>query len=178
MPLRMHYLLSILSKYRRMQMQNPNLTATNVLWLSACGASLLWFLYWIFHDLIVWEKMLVQVNPLNYLGVTLAFTFMLFSGLGVRKAEAVCYLGSTASFLWFGYWILYDFFVWNKPLAEINIVNYAGAILSLTLVFIPKLATLRSKRQEAVRDVAEILETSQKKVSRHAKKHVTAAKKS
>jgi len=99
---------------------------------------------------------------------------MLFSGLGVRKIEAVCYLGSTASFLWFAYWILYDFFVWNKALGEINVVNYAGVILSLVLVFIPKLATLKSKRQEA----AEIIETRQQKVTRHAKKHVTAAKKS
>jgi len=56
------------------------------------------------RDLTLWNKALVQVNPLNYLGLTLALSFAVFSGLGVRKTEGVCYLGSTASFLWFSYW--------------------------------------------------------------------------
>ena len=79
-------------------MQNPN-TPTLVLWLSACGAAILWFLYWIIYDLIVWNKALVQVNPQNYLGIVLALSFAVFSGLGVRKTEAISYLGSTASLL-------------------------------------------------------------------------------
>jgi hypothetical protein len=156
-------------------MQNPNLTATNVLWVSACGASLLWFLYWIFYDLIVWGKQLMQVNPLNYLGVGLALTFMLFSGLGVRKLEAICYLGSTASFLWFTYWTLYDLLVWNKTLAEVNAINYAGMFLSLALVFIPKVAAWRSKKQIVAQPVVE---TPRKKVSKRAKKRGKASRNS
>jgi hypothetical protein len=100
----MQFLLNAISKYSRCTMQNPNLNAIQVLWLSACGASFLWFLYWIIYDLILWNKTLVQVNPLNYFGLTLALSFAVFSGLGVRKTEGVCYLGSTASFLWFSYW--------------------------------------------------------------------------
>jgi len=47
-------------------MQNPNLNAIQVLWFSACSVSFLWFLYWIIYDLIIWDKALVEVNPLNY----------------------------------------------------------------------------------------------------------------
>jgi hypothetical protein len=127
----MQFLLNAISKYSRCTLQNPNLNAIQVLWLSACGASFLWFLYWIIYDLILWNKALVQVNPLNYLGLTLALSFVVFSGLGVRKTEAVCYLGSTASFLWFSYWILFDVLVWDKKLVQVNAVNYVGVLLSL-----------------------------------------------
>ncbi len=127
-------------------MQNPNLNITQALWFSACGAALLWFIYWIIYDLVIWNKLLVQVLPLNYFGVALSVSLMLFSGLGVRKIEAICYLGSTASILWFTYWIMYDLIVWNKPFPEVNTVNYIGVALSLWLVFVPKIATLKPKK--------------------------------
>jgi predicted nuclease with TOPRIM domain len=38
-------------------------------------------------------------------------------------------------FLWFLYWIGYDVAVWNKPYVEVNLFNYAAAILSLSLIF-------------------------------------------
>jgi len=131
-------------------MQSQSLSATRVLWFSVFGATLLWFLYWIFFDLIVWNKLLVQVNPMNYLGVMLSLSVMLISGLGVRKIEAVCYLGSTASLLWFLYWILFDVFVWNKSLMEINALNFAGVALSLFIVTIAKIIALKPKKQATI----------------------------
>ena len=131
---------------------------------------MLWFLYWILFDLIVWNKALVQANPLNYLGLALALSFAVFSGLGVRKTEAVCYLGSTASLLWFSYWILYDILVWDKPFMQMNTVNYAGAILSLSILFIPKILTLKPKKQPTI-------EVTQKRVPVQTKKRATAGKK-
>jgi hypothetical protein len=160
-------------------MQNPNLTPTSVLWLSACGAVSVWFLYWIFYDLIIWGKDLVQVNPLNYFGVAVVFTFMLFSGLGVRKIEALCYLGSTAAVLWFGYWILYDVLVWNKPLSQTNVVNYAGLTLSLVLVFVPKIfSSFKSKQRETIQAPVKANVKKQAKATKRVKKRVTAPKKS
>jgi hypothetical protein len=148
-------------------MQNPNLNAIQVLWLSACGASVLWFLYWIIYDLIIWNKVLVQVNPLNYLGLTLALSFAVFSGLGVRKTEAVCYLGSTASFLWFSYWILYDVLVWDKKLVQVNTINYVGALLSLFVFFIPRILSMISTKRVTT-------EPAYKKISMQTKKRKIA----
>lgn len=157
-------------------MQNPNLSPTNILWLSACTASLLWFLYWIFYDLIVWGKQLVQVNPLNYFGVALALTFMLFSGLGVRKLEAVCYLGSTAGLLWFLYWMMYDVLVWNKPFSQVNMMNYAGIALSLALAFVPKAASLWTSKEKVVAPL--VVQKKSERTSKRVKKQAVSAKKS
>jgi hypothetical protein len=150
-------------------MQNPNLNITRALWFSACGVSSLWFLYWIFYDLIVWNKQLVQVSPLNYFGVALSVSLMLFSGLGVRKLESLCYLGSTASILWFTYWITYDLVVWNKSFSEVNTVNYIGVVLSLWLVFVPKIASLKPKKQALVQTT---IATTQKRPAPRTKKRV------
>ena len=150
-------------------MQSQSLSVTRVLWFSVFGASLLWFLYWIFFDLIVWNKLLVQVNPMNYLGVMVSLSIMLISGLGVRKIEAVCYLGSTASLLWFLYWILFDVLVWNKSLTEINALNFAGVALSLFIVTIPKIMALKPKKQATI-------EVTQKRAPVQTKKRKIATK--
>jgi hypothetical protein len=159
-----------------MTMQNPNLSPTNVLWLSACTATLLWFLYWIFYDLIVWGKQLVQVNPLNYFGVALALTFMLFSGFGARKFEAACYLGSTAGLSWFTYWITYDFIVWNKTLGQINVINYAGVALSLALAFVPKAVSLWKSKEKMV--AQPVVQKKSERTSKRLKKQAVSTKKS
>ena len=155
-------------------MQNPNLNITQVLWFSAWGASLLWFMYWIFYELIIWNKSLVEVQPLNYFGVALSVSLMLFSGLGMRKIESLCYLGSAAFTLWFTYWITYDLFVWQKSFLEVNMVNYVGVVLSLWLVFVPKVAALKPRKQVVIQPAAPM---RQKRVTRHAKKRATAIKK-
>lgn len=149
-------------------MQNQNLNITQALWFSTCGVASLWFLYWIMYDLIVWNKSLIQVTPLNYFGVALSVALMLFSGLGVRKLESLCYLGSTASILWFTYWITYDLMVWNKPFSEVNTVNYIGVVLSLWLVFVPKIASLKPKKQVIVQTTT----TTQKRTAPRTKKRV------
>ena|SRR3990172_4622367 len=154
-------------------MQNPNLNITQALWFSACSASLLWFMYWIFYDLIVWSKPLVDVYPLNYFGVALSVSFMLFSGLGVRKLEAICYLGSTAFILWFSYWILYDLMVWNKSFLEVNNVNYVGVVLSLWLIFVPKIVAIKPKKMVVVQTAPV---TRPKRTTRHTKKRAVIKK--
>jgi predicted membrane-bound spermidine synthase len=113
------------------------------------------------------EQSTGEVNPLNYLGLTLALSFAMFSGLGVRKTEAVCYLGSTASFLWFSYWILYDVLVREKQLVQVNIVNCVGVLLSLCVLFIPKILSLNPERQITT-------EAAPKKVSMWTKKRKIA----
>jgi hypothetical protein len=59
------------------------------------------------------------------------------SMLGVlrRRASVLALLSfSVVSLLWFLYWIGYDIVVWSKPLLKVNVVNYAGAVLSLAVI--------------------------------------------
>jgi hypothetical protein len=41
------------------------------LWYGASILSSLWFLYWICYDVFVWNKVLTQVRPQNYVGFTI-----------------------------------------------------------------------------------------------------------
>jgi cell division septation protein DedD len=128
-------------------MQNPNMNIFHAVWFSACTAALLWFMYWIFYDLIVWNKTLTQVYPLNYFGIALSVSLILFSGIGLPKLESLCYLGATTAILWFTYWITYDIFVWNKTLLQVNTTNYAGIALSAWLLLVPKIISLRPQKE-------------------------------
>lgn len=154
-------------------MQNPNLNIFQVAWFSAWGASLLWFMYWIFYDLIVWSKTLVEVQPLNYFGVAISISLMLFSGLGMRKLESLCYLGSTAVLLWFTYWIAYDLFVWQKSLFEVNMVNFIGVVASLWLMFVPKITALKPKKEIVVETKTVTLA---RRATKQTKKRVSSKK--
>ena len=51
------------------------------------------------------------------------------------KCQALWYASFITVYGWFMYWISYDFFVWNKPIAEINPVNYIGSIASLAFIW-------------------------------------------
>jgi hypothetical protein len=42
------------------------------LWFSFSIVSSIWFLYWICYDVIVWNKVLSQVRPANYIGLTVS----------------------------------------------------------------------------------------------------------
>ncbi|MCW4055067.1 MAG: hypothetical protein NWE84_09170 [Candidatus Bathyarchaeota archaeon] len=53
----------------------------------------------------------------------------------ILKHQALWYASSIAVYTWFLYWVAYDFFVWQKPIAEINAVNYVGAIAAITLIW-------------------------------------------
>jgi uncharacterized membrane protein len=49
--------------------------------------------------------------------------------------QALWYASFIAVYIWFLYWVAYDFFVWNKPIAEINVVNYIGAITAIAFIW-------------------------------------------
>ena len=52
------------------------LLAFRVLWLAVSGVCSIWFSYWIFYEALVWNKLLDQVTPINY--VALIFSISLF----------------------------------------------------------------------------------------------------
>jgi hypothetical protein len=51
------------------------------------------------------------------------------------KFQALWYSAFIAVYIWFLYWISYDFFVWQKPIAEVNLANLAGAITSIAFIW-------------------------------------------
>jgi hypothetical protein len=51
------------------------------------------------------------------------------------KFQALWYSAFIGVYIWFLYWISYDFFVWQKPIAEVNLTNLAGAIASLAFIW-------------------------------------------
>jgi hypothetical protein len=51
------------------------------------------------------------------------------------KYQALWYASFIAVYIWFLYWVAYDFFVWHKPIAEINVVNYIGAIAAIAFIW-------------------------------------------
>jgi len=53
----------------------------------------------------------------------------------ILKHQALWYASFIAVYTWFLYWVAYDFFVWQKPIAEINAVNYIGAIAAIALIW-------------------------------------------
>ena len=51
------------------------------------------------------------------------------------KRQALWYSSFITAYVWFLYWIAQDFFVWNKPVFEVNAVNYAGAITAMAFIW-------------------------------------------
>jgi hypothetical protein len=51
------------------------------------------------------------------------------------KYQVLWYVSFIAVYIWFLYWVAYDFFVWHKPIAEVNAVNYVGSIVSIALIW-------------------------------------------
>jgi hypothetical protein len=51
------------------------------------------------------------------------------------KYQALWYSTFIAVYIWFLYWVSYDFFVWQKPIADINLTNLAGAIASIAFIW-------------------------------------------
>jgi hypothetical protein len=59
------------------------LLAIRVLWLAVSGVSSIWFSYWIFYEALVWNKLLDQATPINYVALTLSvFLFIIGTQLG------------------------------------------------------------------------------------------------
>lgn len=46
----------------------------------------LWYLYWIYYDAIVWNKVLVEVNSLNYVGAVLSIA-LIFAGSQLSEVK-------------------------------------------------------------------------------------------
>jgi len=46
------------------------------------------------------------------------------------------FAASVSLSIWYLYWICYDILVWNKPLAQVRQLNYAGLILSVAFIFV------------------------------------------
>ena len=57
------------------------------------------------------------------------------SKASMLKYQALWYSAFIAVYVWFLYWVCYDFFVWHKPIAEVNAVNYVGAIASIAFIW-------------------------------------------
>jgi len=57
------------------------------------------------------------------------------SKASMLKYQALWYSSFIALYIWFLYWVSYDFFVWHKPIAEINAVNYVGSIVAIAFIW-------------------------------------------
>ena len=53
----------------------------------------------------------------------------------IRKFQALWYSTFIAIYVWFLYWVSYDFFVWQKPIADVNLANLAGSIVSIAFIW-------------------------------------------
>jgi hypothetical protein len=51
------------------------------------------------------------------------------------KYQAIWYSTFTALYIWFLYYLCRDFFVLQKPIVEVNIINYIGSIVSLAFLW-------------------------------------------
>ncbi len=54
----------------------------------------------------------------------------------ILKYQAIWYVSFIAVYVWFMYWVACDFFVWHKPVSEVNPVNYAGAIAAIAFIWV------------------------------------------
>jgi len=57
------------------------------------------------------------------------------SKASLLKYQALWYSSFIAVYIWFLYWVAYDFFVWQKPIAEVNPINYVGSIAAIAFMW-------------------------------------------
>jgi hypothetical protein len=57
------------------------------------------------------------------------------SKASMLKYQVLWYSSFIAVYIWFLYWVSYDFFVWHKPISEVNAVNYVGSIVSIAFIW-------------------------------------------
>jgi uncharacterized protein Usg len=72
------------------------------------------------------------------------------------KYQVLWYSSFIALYIWFSYWVAYDFFVWHKPIAEVNLANYVGAIVSIVFIWAGT-KILKRNRIKAARPQQELL---------------------
>jgi hypothetical protein len=61
-----------------MQIPQTNVIRFKAFSYSVLFAALVWYSYWISYDIFAWNKSLIQVNPLNYFGVTAIVGLLVF----------------------------------------------------------------------------------------------------
>ena len=49
--------------------------------------------------------------------------------------RVIWYSASLLLYVWFITWIAYDIFVWHKPITQVSMANYAGAITAMALIW-------------------------------------------
>ena len=64
--------------------------------------------------------------------ITLNLRFTL-SKVNMGKYQALWYSTSIALYIWFLFWMSYDFFVLQKPIVELNAANFVGSIMAIAL---------------------------------------------
>jgi hypothetical protein len=60
---------------------------------------------------------------------------LIITEASIRKFQALWYSTFIALYIWFLYGVSYDFFVWQKPIAEVNLMNLAGSIVSIAFIW-------------------------------------------
>ena len=69
-----------------LEISKVNMLKLQALWYLAFTVPFLWFLYWVCYEIIVWNKALVEVNLLNYVGLVLSLAFV-FAGSQLKKIK-------------------------------------------------------------------------------------------
>jgi hypothetical protein len=91
------------------------------------------------------------------------------SKASMLKYQALWYSSFIAVYIWFLYWVAYDFFVWHKPISEVNPVNYVGSIAAIAFIWAGT-KILKRDRIKAARQQQKLLpqKTSQQKPQQKA----------
>ena len=53
------------------------LTVIRALWFAVSIISSIWFLYWICYEALIWNKVLTQATPINYIAFVLSITLII-----------------------------------------------------------------------------------------------------
>jgi len=53
----------------------------------------------------------------------------------IIKYRVIWYSASLLLYGWFLSWIAYEIFVWHKPITQVNMANFAGAITAMALIW-------------------------------------------
>ena len=61
-----------------MHVPQTNIIRFKALSYSVLMAALVWYVYWVAYDIFLWNKSLIQVNPLNYVGITATVGLIIF----------------------------------------------------------------------------------------------------
>ena len=72
--------------------------------------------------------------------------------------QVIWYSASLLLYGWFLSWIAYDILIWHKPITQVSITNYAGAIIAMALIW------AGTKIFKLPRHIAQPLTTQPKKL--------------